>query len=377
MNKYHIPLCKPTVDGEELKAIEEVLQSGWYAHGPKCKEFETEFAKYIGAKRAISVNSCTAALHLAVQANNIKGEVIVPSFTFVASANAIVTAGAKPVFCEIDYETCNIDIEDAAKRITEKTEAIMPVHFAGLPADMKRVVELAREHDLKIIEDSAECIGGEHGGRKAGSFGFGCFSFYPTKNMTTGEGGMLTLQDESLHEVLNALKGHGIMSSAFERERKDEPWLRAASLAGYNFRMCDILASMGLVQLRKIDEMNRLRRNHARFLSKNLDRSNCELPKEPSGTKHVYQMYTIKLREGIDRKSFIHSLREAGIGASVHFDPPVHQQPFYNKGQCFPVTEKVAKTIVTLPIYPSLSQEELEYMAEKVNHALHACNKVR
>ena len=370
MENSKIPLCVPDIDEEEIREVSEVLKSGWLVHGPKTKQFEEDFAKYIGAKKAISVNSCTSALQLVIQALGLKGEIIVPSFTFVASANAIVTAGCKPVFCDIDYYTCNIDVKKIEDKITDRTCAIMPVHYAGQSCDMDKIMEIAKKHNLIVIEDSAECIGGTYDGKKTGSFGIGCFSFFPTKNMTTGEGGMITLNDEKLAEKIKALSAHGILSSTFEREKKEKPWFRVASYAGYNYRMSDIQSVMGLVQMKKLEKMNDLRRNHAEYLNQGLRGiKGIILPLENEKSKHVYQMYTIKIH-GMDRNKIVMELRKRGIEANVHFDPPVHLQPYYiklgYKEGDFPITEKVSKSIITLPMYPGLKKEQLDYMIKTI-----------
>lgn len=371
-----IPLCSPHIDEEELNLIREVLNSGWLAHGPKTKEFEEQFAKYIGVKKASSVNSCTSALQLAILANKLKGEIIVPSFTFVASANAIVTSGCKPVFVDIDYKTCNIKPDDIRKKITENTTAIMPVHFAGQSCNMEEIMEIAEKHNLMVIEDSAECIGGTFNNKKTGSFGIGCFSFYPTKNITTGEGGMITTNDEELVEKIAALKAHGILTSTFEREKKQKPWLRAATYAGYNFRLCDILSAIGIIQLKKLDRMNELRRKHAAYLNQELKNvEGIDIPYESEKCKHVYQMYTIKLKNYKKRDLFVMKLREKGAEASVHFDPPVHMQPFYKGNYNLPITEEVTKSIVTLPMYPSITNQQLDYIIKEVKEAIKYCQK--
>ena len=243
-----IPLCIPNIDEKEIERVKEVLLSGWLAHGPQNKELEEEFSKYIGVKHAVALNSCTSALQLAIEAQDLKGDVIVPSFTFVASGNAIVTAGCTPVFSEIDYDTCNLDPSKIEENINEKTVGIMPVHYAGQSCKMDEIMEIAEKHDLAVIEDSAETIGGTYNGKIAGSFGTGCFSFFPTKNMTTGEGGMLTTNDEDLARTVNTFKGHGISSTTWGREKEKRPWIRAAILAGYNFRMSDVLAAIGVEQ---------------------------------------------------------------------------------------------------------------------------------
>jgi len=367
-----IPLSRPYIDENEIRAVKEVLESGWLAHGPKAQEFERMFAEYVGAKYAVCVNSCTSALHLAVMALGIKGEVILPSFTFVATANAVVTAGAKPVFADIDYDTCNIDPTDIERKMTDRTEAIMPVHYAGHPCDMKAIMKIAKKHNLFVIEDSAECIGGEFFGRKTGSFGdAGCFSFFPTKNITTGEGGMITTDDRGIAEKAKTLKAHGVAADTYEREKKEKPWLRAATEAGYNLRMTDISAAIGIEQMKKLENMNRMRIESASYLSSLLRGIGLSLPVVRNGCKHVFQMYTIKLPEGCDRTAFINELKEAGIQASVHFDPPVHLQPYY-KGMSgvLPVTESIYKRIVTLPMFPGMRRDEIETIAETVKSAL-------
>ncbi|UCC91848.1 MAG: DegT/DnrJ/EryC1/StrS family aminotransferase [Candidatus Aenigmatarchaeota archaeon] len=373
-----IPLCTPNIGKEEIKIVGEVLKSGWLADGPKNKQFEKDFAEYIGVKRATSLNSCTTALQLAIQTLNLNGEIILPSFTFAASANSIINSGAKPVFADIDYDTCNIDPSRIEERVTEKTRGIMPVHFAGQPCKMDEIMEIAEKHDLRVIEDSAECLGGEFNKKKTGSFDVGCFSLYPTKNITTGEGGMITTNDEKLGDKIAGLKSHGMMKTTFERVKEEKPWFRAASFAGYNFRLCDVLAAIGLVQLKKVDEMNELRRKHARYLNKRIDFDGIERPLEAEKCRHVYQMYTIKLNN-INRDKFVTELRRGGVEASVHFDPPVHLQPYYMKMGCkrgdFPVTEKVSESIVTLPMYPQLKKEQLDRIISSVESVVRVCSK--
>ena len=258
------------MDSKEYDAMSDVLKSGWLAHGPKCKEFEEMFAKYVGVKHAVTLNSCTSALQLAILAQRRTGEIIVPSFTFVASANSIVNSGCKPVFAEVDFDSRNIDISDIEKRITDDTVGIMPVHYAGQACKMDEIMDLADEHNLFVIEDSAETIGGLFDGKVAGSFGVGCFSFYPTKNLTTGEGGIVTTNDDKIYDFVSTMRGHGVSSSTWAREKAEKPWLRAATMAGFNYRMCDILAAIGVVQMKKLDEMNELRRKHSHYLNKGL-----------------------------------------------------------------------------------------------------------
>ena len=366
-----IPLCIPYTGQEEKDAVCEVIDSGWYAHGPKNHEFEEGFAELLGIKHAFSMNSCTSALHLAVEGMGITGEVILPSFTFVASANAVITGGAKPVFADISYDTCNIDPASIERMISPQTEAIMPVHYGGQSADMTAIMEIAEKHKLVVIEDSAETIGGTHNGRLTGTFDIGCFSFYPTKNLTTGEGGMLTTNDDQLALKVKSLLAHGIDKSTYEREDKEKAWYRSASRIGYNFRMSNILAAIGVEQLKKLPEMNKMRRDLAARLNEALaEIPEVAAPVERPENKHVYQMYTVRIKEGLVRDEFVRNLNKKGIGASIHFFPPVHHMPPYS-GQDFrrddlSVTEEIISEIVTLPMYPQMAADDLVYMVDSI-----------
>jgi perosamine synthetase len=376
-----IQLCKTNIDKKELRAIDKVLKSGWLTVGPMNVKFEEAFAKYIGVKRALTLNSCTAALQLAIEALEITGEVILPSFTFVASANAVVKAGATPVFADIEYDTCNIDPIDIAGKITPRTQAIMVVHYAGQACPMDKITKLAVQHNLKIIEDSAETIGGTYKKQKTGSFSTGCFSFFPTKNFTTGEGGMFTTNSDMLADKVKALSGHGITKSTHDRQHTQAPWLREASYAGYNFKMSSILAAIGVEQLKKLENMNARRREHAAYLNRKLKFDEIDLPVELKECKHVYQMYTIKVKK-VSRDDFVVGLMRKGIMASVHFTPPVHLQEYYAREykhliHDLPVTERVANSIVTLPMYPGLTKKELDYMVNSIGRVLCTLNRSR
>jgi perosamine synthetase len=358
---------------DELNAVAAVLKSGWMAHGPQNHELEKAFTELVGVPYAVSLNSCASALFLAVHAAGIKGEVILPSFTFVASANAIVTGGAKCVFADIDYDTCCLDVKHVESLITKNTEAIMPVHFGGQAADMEALSRLADKHKLRLIEDSAEAIGATQNGKQTGHWGDGCWSFYPTKNIATGEGGMLTTRDAALAEKARAIAGHGVASSTWAREKKEKPWLRAATYAGFNFRMSNILAAIGVVQMKKLQAMNDARRKHAALYNSGLNQEFFDLPVEAAGRHHVYQMYTLKLK-GVDRTKFLAELRGLGIGATVHFDPAVHTQPFYAETLGFgklhlPVTEKVVSSILTLPMYPGMTESDVAFVIDSANAA--------
>ncbi|MBU6415114.1 DegT/DnrJ/EryC1/StrS family aminotransferase, partial [Patescibacteria group bacterium] len=353
-----IPLSKPFLGKEEYRAALDALKSGWLIHGPKNDEFETRFAKYVGVKHAVSLNSCASALQLAVEANRIEGEVIVPSFTHMASANAILRAGAHPVFADIEQKTCMFDPQSVEAAINKKTEAIMVVHFGGATANVDVLLKICKKHKLLLIEDSAENAGGSWKKKKAGSFGTGCFSFFPTKNMTTAEGGMLTTNDSDVARRARIIAGHGVASSFLSREKQKKFWIREAILPGLNFRMSNVQAAIGVEQLKKLDLMNRMRRQRASLLTKLLQPlSGVFLPHHDPRAHHVYQMYTVQVPEKI-RDEIVFALRKRGIGASVHFDPPVHLQPQYRSKKFrrvpLPVTESVSKSIITLPMYPGM-----------------------
>ena len=373
MDATKIPLCVPLIEQAELDAVTTVLKSGWLTHGPKNSEFERLFAEHAGTKHAIAMNSGTSALFLAVIAHGITGEVLVPSFTFVASANAIATAGASPVFVEINEHDCNVDVDLLEGYLTPRTEAIMPVHFAGQCCDMDRVTAFAEKHNLVIIEDSAETIGGLFGDKVSGSWGTGCFSFFPTKNITTGEGGMLTTSDDAIASRIRTLIGHGIDKTTYQRSQQNSSWHRAATLRGYNFRMSNLLAAIGVEQMKKVDAMNNGRRQRSAYLTEQLQNvEELTLPVENPNSRHVYQMYTVRCRDGASRDSLVNGLKERGIGASVHFDPPVHKHPAYAEFADIPlpVTDRVAATILTLPMFPQITEGDLDRVAATVEDIL-------
>lgn len=371
-----VPLCVPDITEADVQRVAEVLRSGWLTDGPYNEQLEAEFARYMGVKHAISLNSCTSALHLSVLGLGITGEVITPSFTWASTANAIVTAGAHPVFVDIDYTTCNVDPAAVAAAVTPNTEGIMVVHYAGQVCDMEAILAIAARYGLAVIEDSAETIGGERHGKKGGTFGStGCYSFYATKNMATGEGGMVVTDDTALAQRMTTLASHGIPTSTFERERSPRPWLRAATLPGYNFRMTNYQAALGVGQLHRLDEMNTRRRQIAAWYNEHLRRfDELDLPVEVEGNKHVYQMYTVKVR-GLNRDDFLIALRERGVLASAHFDPPVHRQPYYvgrfgDTLPTLPVTDLVASTIVTLPLFPGMTEAQCEHVVRSIEEVL-------
>ena len=351
-----IPLSKASIGAAEQRAVLSVMKSGWLTHGPENVRFEDMFARYIGVKHAISMNSCTSALFLSLVANDITGEVILPSFTFVASANAIVTAGATPVFADVDYDTCMLDPKSVEAAITPRTQAIMLVHYAGQPGPLKELQELCEKHKLLLIEDSAEAIGSTYEGKKTGGFGIGCFSFFPTKNITTAEGGMITTDDDALAEKISALMAHGMDK---KRDKSTIPGYRSARYAGYNFRLSNMLAAIGVEQMKKIEKLNKKRQQLAAVYNKALKSvKEVALPVTKEGRTHVYQMYTIKV-PAEHRDALVGALREHNIEASVHFIPAVHDQIYYKEKYKptvpLTVTDRLCSEIITLPMYPNLS----------------------
>ena len=350
-----IPIAKPWIGEEEKREIEKVLDSGMLAYGEWVKRFEKKFAEYVGVKHALSTTSGTQALILALEALNIRGkEVLVPSFTFIASAMSIIRAGGKPVFVEVDEKTYNIDPEDVRKKITENTIAIMPVHLYGQPANMDEITEIAEEKDLYVIEDAAQAHGAAWKGKKAGSIGhIAAFSFYPTKNMTTGEGGMLTTNDDELAYRVAMLRNHG------QKERYLHEEL------GWNFRMTNIAAAMGLVQLRKLNKANEMRRANARFYNEALE-DKVLTPYEDPRAKHVYHQYTIRVK---NREKLIEEFRREGIGFGIYYPRGNHQQPIMQKlgfMARLPVTEKLCKEVISIPVHPLVSEEDREKIVKVI-----------
>lgn len=363
MADIKVPIAKPIIGEEEIENVVEVLKSGMIAQGPKVMEFEEKFANWIGAKYGIATNSGTSALHVALLACGIGegDEVITTPFTFIASGNAIVYTGATPVFADIDLDTYTIDPDSIENLITDKTKAILPVQLYGQAADMDKIREIAEKHDLKIIEDAAQAHGAEYNGEKVGTLGdMACFSFYPTKNMTTSEGGMITTNDEELAKKAQMFRAHG----ASERYHHDE--------IGYNFRMTDIAAAIGLAQLNVIDEFNNKRISNANYLNEQLkDVEGIVTPKSPDNYKHVYHQYTIRVEKG-NRDDWVEFLTNKGIGTGIHYPIPLYNQPIYKKlgieGDC-PLAEKAADNVISLPVHPSLTKEDLNLVVDAVKEA--------
>ncbi len=351
-----ITISNPQFGDEELNLLREVLESGIVAQGPKVAQFEEEFASLCGTKYAIATSSGTTALHLALLAHGIGpgDEVITSPFTFIASANSVLFTGAEPRFVDIHADTFNIAPELVEAAITPRTKAIMPVHLYGLMADMDPIMELAERYGLAVIEDAAQAHGATYKGRPAGSFGTGCFSLYATKNMTSAEGGMVTTDDPAVAEQVRLLRAHG------SRVRYHHDML------GYNFRLTDLHAAVGLAQIRKLERFNAARQANAEYLNRHLHR--VITPCEPPGHKHVWHQYTVRATN-FDRDQAIEALKQAGVGAAIFYPIPVYRQQVYlDRGytDSLPTTEEVTRQVFSLPIHPALTQADLETIVAAV-----------
>jgi len=372
-----LPYCQPSIGEEEIREVVDTLKSGWLTTGPKVERFEQLLAQYTGAKYAVAVNSCTAALHLSLIALGIRkgDEVITTPFTFPATANVIVHVGAKPIFADIKLDTYNIDPEEVNKAVTPKTKAIIPVHYAGQPYDIEAIKEIADDQDLYVIEDAAHALGAEYDGRKVGTFGHStCFSFYATKNITTGEGGAVTTDSKELADRLRVLRLHGLDKDAWKRYSSGGSWYYELRECGFKENMTDIQAALGICQMRKLDMFIEIRRKYAEIYNRELKKqSNVITPYEKMNVKHPYHLYPI-LVEGYDRARFVEKMGELGIGCSVHYIP-LHMHPFYKdtfhfeEGD-FPHAEQVSAKEVSLPLYPKMREEDIWDVVSSVKQLL-------
>lgn len=367
---WKIPLFKIYTEEDDVEEVAEVIRSGMnWATGPKVSEFEEFICNYVGTNYAVTFNSGTSALHALLLAYGIGpgDEVIVPSFTFIATANAPFFVGAKPVFADIEKDTFGLNPVDVLKRITPNTKAIMPIHMGGCSCRIQELRKIADDHDLLLIEDAAESLGAVVNGRKVGTFGDSAmFSFCGPKVITTGEGGVITTNSRDLAEKMKLLRSHG------RADTKDyfstNEYLDYVSL-GYNFRMSNITAALGIAQLNKIDKIVQMRRKNAAYLDARIKQNlpSIMVPKVPKGYYHLYQMYTIYVSD--NRNELMNHLANDGIMAKVYF-PPVHLSHFYKNvlkyNPDLPVTEEVADHVLTLPMYPQLTEDEMDYMIDSI-----------
>lgn len=364
-----IPINKPLLDEKEVEAVERVLRSGVLTSRTESASmvglFQKAFAKFVQAKYAFAVNSGTAALHLSLLASKVGyDEVIVPSFTFVATVETVVLVGAKPVFVDVDLESYNIDPEKVEKAVTKKTIAVIPVDLFGLPANMKPIREIADRNGLVIIEDAAQAHGAQYAGKPLGSLAdLACWSFYASKNMTTGEGGMITTNSDEQAEKLPYMRSHG------EKEEY------VSTMIGHNFRMPEMEAAVGHVQLKKLPDFLKLRRRNAERLAARLrDVEELKLPTVPKGCRHSWYLFTVRLKNGDEKKrdKVVSELRKLGIGAAVYYKVPVHLMPFYRRfsKRPLPNTEKAASQVFSLPVHPAVTEEQIDYIATSLKQII-------
>jgi dTDP-4-amino-4,6-dideoxygalactose transaminase len=351
-----IPIARPQMGDDEKSRVWDAMASGSLAQGPRVREFEDAFAAFVGAGHAVATSSGTTALHLALLGYGIGSgdEVITVPFTFIASANSILYTGAHPVFVDIDERDFTMDVTQVEAAITPRTKAIMPVSLYGQPADMPAIAEIAERHGLAVVEDACQAHGAAIGDRRSGTWGAGTFSFYPTKNMTTGEGGMLTTHDAQLADRVRLLREHG-MKVRYHHD-----------VVGYNFRMTDIAAAIGLAQLPKLAAFNDRRRAIAARYDAEL--RGVLTPTVRSSVTHVYHQYTVRVRE---RDAFAERLKELGVGSAIYYPIPVHRQKPYVAlgygGETYPVTDRLTEEVLSIPVHPSLSDDEVSTVVAAVN----------
>jgi perosamine synthetase len=353
-----IHIAKPQMGPEEKQAVLEVLDSGIIAQGPRVAAFEAAFAEMCGVKHAVATSSGTTALHVALLAHGVGpgDEVITSPFTFIASANSVLFTGARPVFADIDSATFNIDPDQIEEAITPRTKAIMPIHLFGLLADMASIMDIARRHGLVVIEDACQSHGAKVNDQFAGSFGTGTFSLYPTKNITSAEGGMITTNDDALAESCRVIRQHGMRRRYYHDE------------LGFNFRMTDVHAAIGLAQLAKLERFNSARIANAAFYNDHF--VGVVTPTVLEGYHHVFHQYTVRVPNG-QRDAFVKHLNAQGVCSGVYYPVPINKQTYYVNDLGYdvsmPVAEQAALEVVSLPVHPALTAEDLKVVADAVN----------
>lgn len=380
MRETFLPYALPFIGEEEIAEVVDTLRSGWLSSGPKVKQFEQDFAAYTGAAHAVAVSSCTAALHIALTALGIKPgvEVIVPTITFCATANVVVHLGGRPVIVDVDKH-CQIDPTEVERAINSRTKAIIPVHFAGQACDLNEILALGLAHGIPVIEDAAHAAGSEYDGKRIGTHGkVSAFSFYATKNMTTGEGGMLTTQDGDLAARMRQLSLHGMSRNAWNRYSAAGSWFYEVLEPGYKDNMTDIQAAIGIHQLRRLDSFILRRRQIAAcYRAAFSGIPGIQLPVELPNRNHTYHLFPIRIDSeliGLDREQFIRQLQKANIGTSVHFIP-LHRHPYYQKTfdyqpSQFPMAEQLFEGMFSLPLYPKMTDEDVSDVIRAVQTQL-------
>jgi dTDP-4-amino-4,6-dideoxygalactose transaminase len=386
MRNYFLEYFKPQIDECEINEIISTLKSGWLTTGEKTRIFENALRQYLGCKHVISVNSCTAALHLALVSCGVayNDEVITTPYTFAATANVVEHQNAKPIFVDIDPFTYNLDPKKIEEKITKNTKAIIPVHYAGHPCEMNEIQKIAKEHDLIIIEDAAHALGAIYRNKKIGNIGdFTCFSFYANKNMTTAEGGAITTHDDKLAEKIRIMSLHGISKDAWKRYSSQGSWYYEIEYPGYKYNMTDLQSSLGIHQLRKFDAMQKRRTEIVKLYNDELGIVNeIILPHVKPYVTHSWHLYPILLNPEllkISRNDFIQALKSEQIGTSVHFIP-IHLHPYYKnkyhyKSGDYPVTEAVYANEISLPIYPAMSDDDAHDVIDAIKTIIRSNRK--
>lgn len=376
-----LPFHVPEIGEEEIESVVETLRSGWLTTGSKVKQFEQSFARDVSASHAVAVNSCTAALHLALEAIGIAegDEVIVPTMTFAATAEVVTYFKAKPVLVDCRFDTLAIDVDQIEKVITPKTKAIIPVHFAGQPCEMDQILELARIHNLKVIEDAAHALPAQYKGRPVGSIGdITCFSFYVTKSITTGEGGMATTENPEWAERMRSMSLHGLTRDSWQRYKAQGSWRYEIFSPGYKYNMTDIAAAIGIAQLKKCHRFWEKRQRYAALYDEGLKEiTGIQLPTVLDHVQHAWHLYVIQLHLDqlrIGRDECIQRLKKHQIGASVHFIP-LHLHPYYRdtfryRPEDFPVASAVSEQILSLPIYPKMAEADVQLVLQTIRNIL-------
>ncbi len=353
-----IPVSKPYIGEEEKKAVMEVMESGMLVQGPRVAKLEAKFAAMCGVKHAIATSSGTTALHLALIANGVGqgDEVITVSFSFMATVSSILMTGAKPVFVDVEAETFNLNPALIEAAVTPRTKAILLVHLYGYPCDMGAIQAIADQHGLKVIEDACQAVGATYTGKVTGSFGTGTFSLYATKNVMTGEGGMITTNDDALAKHCRLLRAHGMERRYYH------------DMLGYNYRLSDLHAAIGIVQMDRLAGFTEKRTANAAYLSAKIE--SVITPQVKEGYGHVWHQYTIRVNGGSDRDAAVKQLNDNGIGTGVFYPVPCHQQGYVREmfgAVSLPVTEQLAKKVISLPVHPMLTQADLEKIVYEVN----------
>lgn len=376
MREDFLPLARPDIGKSELAAVSEVLMSGHLTTGPKVNEFENAVSGYLGGgMHAVALNSCTAGLYLSLLSLGIGSgdEVIVPTWTFAATGHVVIWTGAKPVLCDVEESTLNIDTRMLEGLVTARTRAIIPVHFAGYPCGMDAIMDVAKRRGLAVIEDAAHAMGTRYKGRRIGSFGgVSVFSFYATKNLACGEGGMVVSGERGITERVRKLSYFGIDKEAYNRYEKTGSWYYEIEELGYKYNMDSIHAAIGLAQLKDLDARNDRRRQIAKIYKERLD-PRLRLPADDNGNYHIYHLFTVRIgREIIDRNELIAELKARNIGTGVHFIP-LHKHPYYKNlsgERRFPAADSAYEETISIPMFPGMSDEDVYYVIENINDIL-------